>query len=192
MNFQNFTAGLPVDWQGVVLHEFGHAIGFEHEHQSPVSGCDSQFRWDDDPGYVPTKDMYGSFIEDSSNRYPGIYTVLGGPPNNWSRDVVDFNLRQLANTTDYRYSTFDKASIMMYSFAAWMFKNGSASGCYTSENLSLSQTDQQVALGTYPRDLNAAVASSLRGVKAIELLANRKKASPEIKAQAQARLKSLE
>lgn len=192
MNFQDFTNGLPPDWQGVVLHEFGHAIGFEHEHQSPAGNCDAQFRWNDDPGYIQTKDMYGSFVADSSGKHPGIYTVLGGPPNDWTHQTVDFNLRQLPNTTDYRYSAFDKASIMMYSFPDWMFVNGSASSCYTGENLTLSAADEQVALAAYPRDTRAAVASSLKNVMAIQLLSTQKKASPDIKAQANARLKSLQ
>jgi hypothetical protein len=40
MNFGGFDQQLPVDWAGTVLHEFGHALGFEHEHQSPSGGCD--------------------------------------------------------------------------------------------------------------------------------------------------------
>jgi hypothetical protein len=81
---------------------------------------------------------------------------------------------------------------MMYSFPDWMFVNGSASSCYTSENLMLSATDAQVALGTYPRDTRAAVASSLKNVMAIQFLSTQKNASADIKAQANARLKSLQ
>ena len=118
--------------------------------------------------------------------------MLGGPPNNWTQQTIDFNLRQLPNTTDYRYSAFDKASIMTYSFPDWMFVNGSASSCYTSENLTLSATDEQVALATYPRDTTAAVTTSLKNVMASQLLSTQKKASPDIKAQANARLKSIQ
>lgn len=81
---------------------------------------------------------------------------------------------------------------MTYSFPDWMFVNGSASSCYTSENLTLSATDEQVALATYPRDTTAAVTTSLKNVMASQLLSTQKKASPDIKAQANARLKSIQ
>lgn len=38
MNLAGFDIALPADWQAVVRHEFGHALGFEHEHQSPAGG----------------------------------------------------------------------------------------------------------------------------------------------------------
>ena len=43
----------------IVLHEFGHALGAEHEHQHPGSGCNDEWRWDDDAGYVSTTDAEG-------------------------------------------------------------------------------------------------------------------------------------
>ena len=93
LNLEGFDQSLPSDWSGVALHEFGHAIGFEHEHQGPGVPCD--FRFDDDPGYVHTTDSFGQLISDSSGKKPGLYAVLGGPPNNWPQAVVDFNLKQL-------------------------------------------------------------------------------------------------
>ena len=30
----------------IILHEFGHALGMMHEHQSPVSDCDSEINWE--------------------------------------------------------------------------------------------------------------------------------------------------
>ena len=53
MNFGGFAQGPPPGWEATVLHEFGHALGFQHEHQLPVGGCDLEFRWEDDPGYQP-------------------------------------------------------------------------------------------------------------------------------------------
>jgi hypothetical protein len=150
MNFAHFDQKLPNDWRGIVLHEFGHALGFEHEHQSPVAPCEKEFRWEDDPGYVKTKDIYGQFTRDAQNRWPGIYTLLEGFPNNWKKEQIDFNLRRLPDSVDWRLSDFDKASIMKYYFDAVFFKNGKNSGCYSEENVVLSDQDKKAVDETYP------------------------------------------
>jgi len=54
------------DFASVVLHEFGHAIGLLHEHNHP----ELELRW--------KKDV--------------VYADLGGPPNHWSREDIDFNV----------------------------------------------------------------------------------------------------
>jgi hypothetical protein len=151
MNFQGFDQQLPSDWRAVVLHEFGHALGFEHEHQHPTEGCDSDFRWEDDPGYVPSTDQFGQFVQDSQGRRPGIYTVLGGPPNNWPKAMVDFNLRQLPESHAYQEGPFDKTSIMKYFFPVWMFVQGDSSHCFSvGENLVLSDQDKAGVKLLYP------------------------------------------
>jgi hypothetical protein len=50
-------------------------------HRRLLRHSDAQFRWFDDPGYVPTQDPSGNYIPDPDGRRPGIYTVLNGPPN---------------------------------------------------------------------------------------------------------------
>jgi hypothetical protein len=151
MNFEGFEQSLPQDWQHTVLHEFGHALGLQHEHQSPEGSCEDEFRWTDDPGYVPTVDTYGQYVNDSQGHRPGIYTVLGGEPNKWSRDQIDWNLRKLAKTIDLRVSTFDPRSIMKYYFEPWMFRRGPSSSCYSPMNFQLSQQDQSAVGEEYPR-----------------------------------------
>jgi hypothetical protein len=132
-----------------VLHEFGHALGFQHEHQNPGDSCDSEFRWFDDAGYVPTRESDGHYVRDSKQRYPGIYTVLGGPPNEWPRSKADYNLRQLAMDGTIA-SARDRLSVMHYSFPAWMFKSGSNSPCCVTENTRLSDNDKLAMRLAYP------------------------------------------
>ena len=153
MNFDGFTQGLPWDWQSVVLHEFGHALGFEHEHQNPASTCEQEYRWENEPGYIPTQDIHHQFIRDPQGHKPGIYTVLGGPPNSWPRDQVDFNMRRFANTSDLVFSAFDRDSIMKYHFDSQLFLNLSVStnsGCYSPATFVLSAQDREAAARRYP------------------------------------------
>jgi hypothetical protein len=167
LNLEGFDQGRPADWKGVALHEFGHSIGFEHEHQSPLAPCD--FRFDDDPGYVPTTDSFGQYIPDSRNRRPGLYTLLGGPPNNWPREVVDFNLKQLPDSHAYEVGPFDKDSIMKYFFQDWMFVSGKNSHCYTgAENLVISNGDKEGAEKVYPRAADSIRAASALRAQALE------------------------
>ncbi|APW61716.1 hypothetical protein [Paludisphaera borealis] len=169
LNLEGFDKKLPSDWKGVALHEFGHAIGFEHEHQGPGSMCD--FRFDDDPGYVAATDDFGQFVPDPAGRRPGLYTLLGGPPNNWPQAVVDHNLKDLPATSAYSGGAFDKLSIMKYFFEDYMFISGTASPCYTdSENVVISTLDKIGAARVYPRALDAIAADDQIRAKIFDVL----------------------
>jgi hypothetical protein len=171
MNFGGFAQGLRPGWEATVLHEFGHALGFQHEHQSPVGGCDLDFRWEDDPGYQATTDQHGQFVADGEGRRPGIYTVLGGPPNSWPQAKVDHNLRQLRDSHAFMVGPFDPSSIMKYAFASWMFRDGENSRCYSQRNLALSAEDKKGFASAYPRGKTARSREAARRRELLQALA---------------------
>jgi hypothetical protein len=153
MNFQRFDVALPSNWASTVLHEFGHALGLEHEHQNPENGCESEFVWDDEPGYNEIRDQFKQFVPDVSGHRPGLYRVLGGPLNYWDRETVERNMKQLPNSRAFQAGPFDKDSIMKYEFPAWQFKTYEKSRCYSVRNETLSTGDRVGIAGAYPREL---------------------------------------
>ena len=78
--------------------------------------------------------------------------MLEGPPNNWTKDQIDYNLRKLPYSADLILTTFDKLSIMEYHFEPWMYKAGVQSSCFTPrENMQLSTGDINAVHTIYPR-----------------------------------------
>ncbi|MEZ0003180.1 M12 family metallopeptidase [Sinorhizobium fredii] len=127
LNLSGMGDGRPLtDGQkGTVLHEFGHALGLEHEHQSPVANCEAEFDWN----Y-----LYSSF--------------------GWSKEQVDRNMRKLLinqSRSGLILTEFDTQSIMLYSLPVEAFKLGQASSCYISrKNNTLSEADLFTIQEAYP------------------------------------------
>lgn len=106
MNF-----GWPLE-EGTILHEFGHAIGLAHEHQSPFGGM----QWNE----------------------PVVLRELAGPPNNWDEETIRFNVLDKYEVNQIRGTAFDPESIMLYAFPARWTTNGVS----TSENNAISAADE--------------------------------------------------
>lgn len=170
MNLEGLDQWWPGDAAAVVLHEFGHALGLHHEHQHPEQGCDAEFRWHDDPGYVLTTGAFGDYIPDPTGRRPGLYTYLGGVPNHWPMSEVDFNLKNLSDSRAYVYGDFDSESIMMYTFEPWMFVRGTESYCFTPPNHDLSGEDRRRIAQVYPEDASDVQALSLSRQESLNLM----------------------
>lgn len=125
--FMNVPPDQLSDYEiGTIRHEFGHALGIEHEHQNPKGGCDNEYNW------------------------KLIYSYLEGPPNNWSKEQIDWNLRQ-ASGDDLKLTKFDKDSVMLYQFPADFYKKGQGSKCFVPQpNSQISSGDRALLAAMYP------------------------------------------
>ncbi len=169
LNLGGYKNAKPAGWEGTVRHEFLHALAFKHEHQNMRGPCSADFRWDNDPGYVPTTNANGSFIPDAQGRRPGIYTYLAGPPNQWSKAKVDHNLR----TTDDPNAVagpFDAASVMLYRFAPFFYKSDPSPCAPSGTGRDLSDGDKRGLQLLYPAAADATDPLAMQSMQGLELM----------------------
>jgi len=166
MNFQDFHIQLPDDYAATVMHEFGHAIGFLHEHQSPLGGCDVEFDWN------------------------AIDALLLGA--GWSKAEIDFNMKQMPNSSAFEVGPYDRLSIMHYHFPGNFFVKGESSHCFVPKNLVLSDGDKAGARKAYPKT-NADI-TAIKGIhiRNLEAILESKHLDPKTKAKIESRLKNLQ
>lgn len=106
MNFGWFDDNTPeADFERTITHEFGHALGCIHEHQSPAGGIP----WNRDAVYA-------------------YYWSVG----RWSRERVDRNIFALYSSDTTQFSTFDPRSIMLYAIPPQLTTNGFSVGSNTT------------------------------------------------------------
>jgi hypothetical protein len=109
------------EYSRVVLHEFGHAIGCIHEHQSP------KFSRVWNPSAV--------------KRY------FQGPPNFWSPADISHNVLAKYSPQGISATRFDPKSIMLYYFDGKLFADGMGP---TNSNTKLSPKDIEKIKEMYP------------------------------------------
>jgi serralysin len=102
MNFGWLKADTPDDeYSRVVLHEFGHALGFEHEHKHPDAGIN----WN--------KQAVLDYFSQS---------------NGWNEQEIESNVLQAASRDATQFSSFDRDSIMIYAIPATLTNDGFSVG----------------------------------------------------------------
>ena len=110
------------EYRRVVLHEFGHALGAIHEHQSPSGGIP----WDRDK----------------------VMAFYKGYPNFWSKADIEFNVLDRYAEDQVRASAFDPLSIMLYPVPGELTKGGFE---IPWSNKELSKLDKEWVALMYPR-----------------------------------------
>jgi hypothetical protein len=125
MNLE-FTDGTPwVEVKMIALHEFGHALGLIHEHQSPASGI----KWNE----------------------AEVMAYYQGPPNYWDVQTIYSNvLEKYQKTQTMRTSVFDRRSIMLYPIQKRFTQDGFSSDW----NEELSPIDREFIRDLY-KDVSA-------------------------------------
>jgi len=109
------------EYTRVVLHEFGHALGCIHEHQSPTFTR----KWD----------------------VAAVMKYFQGPPNFWSAQDIQVNVLGRYSPRGVSATRFDPKSIMLYAFDGALFADGLGP---TNSNRALSSSDIQMIRAMYP------------------------------------------
>jgi Astacin (Peptidase family M12A) len=108
------------EYERVVVHEFGHALGAIHEHQNPKGGI----QWN----------------------LPAVYEYFAGPPNFWTKEETDINVVGKYSVDQLNASKYDPDSIMLYQFDGALIKGGKP----TKFNTKMSKGDKRFIKKQYP------------------------------------------
>lgn len=112
----------PIEFSRKILHEFGHAIGLEHEHFSPYSGI----RWNRDSVYEYYRREMG-----------------------WDAQMVEDNIFKTLDA-DHSNGEFDTKSIMLYAIPNKLINLPESRQPLLDYNYTLSDGDKRTIAALYP------------------------------------------
>jgi hypothetical protein len=99
MNLQGFTMNTSEsEFRRVVRHEAGHSLGFPHEHMR--------------------RELVARIDPDKAYKY------FGGPPNNWSRSMVDQQVLTALDVRSLMATPANETSIMCYQLPGSITRDG--------------------------------------------------------------------
>ena len=117
--FNNNTS--DTEFRRTVTHEFGHALGLNHEQSHP----DANIPWN-------TQAVYDYYM---------------GAPNYWTKAQVDYNVLAVSSRTGLNYTAYDSASIMHYPVQAQFTTNNVT---IAANNTTISAKDALYMTSIYP------------------------------------------
>jgi hypothetical protein len=113
------------------LHEIGHTLGLEHEHQNPNAGI--------------------------SWNTQAVLDYFSGPPNNWQQSQIEWNILRKIPLAQIKGTNWDPDSVMEYQFEAGLIEAPAKYTTGLAPKGGLSSADKSWVLESYPGTKPAAV-----------------------------------
>jgi hypothetical protein len=111
----------------IILHEFGHVLGFRHEHQNPNEKCDTQLKM---------KEVRKEFRS---------------PKHGWTTEQIAYNFDIVFRDSKKKLiAKRDERSVMNYEIAPRFFRKGRQSTCYSKAAYRVSDIDYNLLRKMYP------------------------------------------